>query len=499
MTADSLLEKVRNGGKLSFGEQFLLPLLLSLPAMLSQLSTIVMEYVDASMVGSLGANDSASIGLVSTSTWLFGGICMAINSGFTVQVAQLIGAKQEEKARAVMKQGFVVSILFCLILVAVGLSVGNALPVWLGGGEEIRVNASAYFLIYICSLPFIQLNSLSSGMLQSSGNMKVPGALNVLVCVLNVFFNALFIFPTGEREFFGWKFSMTGLGMGVSGAALGTLLADVCVCVALLAALFFGSRKLKLRRGEKFRFSKETVGKAFRISLPIGLEQVATCGAYVMATKIVAPLGNIAIAANSFAVTAESLCYMPGYGIGQAATTLVGQGVGAGNKRLTRKLAYVSVALGVVFMSVTGGLMFAFAPQMIGLLSPDESIRQLGAAVLRIEAFAEPLYAAAIVSSGALRGAGDTLVPGCMNFLSMWAVRLPMAAILAPKIGLEGVWIAMCAELCVRGVILLIRLGGKRWSDKAFPAGKGEEEKTFRQAVGTEGEQERDNGKRGEE
>ena len=104
---------------------------------------------------------------------------------------------------------------------------------------------------------------------------------------------------------------------------------------------------------------------------------------------------------------------------------------------------------------------------MIGLLSPDPAIVALGAQALRIEAFAEPMYAASIVASGVFRGAGDTLVPSSMNFLCMWIIRLPLAAYLAPRLGLRGVWIAMCIELCIRGVLFLIRLRGKRWMEKA--------------------------------
>jgi len=182
-----------------------------------------------------------------------------------------------------------------------------------------------------------------------------------------------------------------------------------------------------------------------------------------MSTKIVSPLGTIAIAANSFAVTAESFCYMPGYGVQAASTTLVGQCVGAGQKQLSRRMAWITMGLGVSVMTIGGVLMYIAAPSMIGVLTPNEEIRNLGAAVLRIEAFAEPFYAASIVASGALRGAGDTLVPSCMNFASMWCVRIPLAAILAPRVGLYGVWIAMCVELCFRGILFTTRLKRERW------------------------------------
>ena len=193
------------------------------------------------------------------------------------------------------------------------------------------------------------------------------------------------------------------------------------------------------------------------------MEHVVICGAQIMTTTIVAPLGVFAIAANSFAVTAESLCYMPGYGIAEAATTLVGQSIGAARWKLTRRFARMTVVMGMAVMGVMGILMYLFAPQIIGLMTPVGEIRQLGVMALRIEAFAEPMFAASIVAYGVFVGAADTVVPCLMNFFSIWAVRLSLAALLAPSMGLRGVWIAMCVELCFRGAIFLVRLLRERW------------------------------------
>ena len=200
----------------------------------------------------------------------------------------------------------------------------------------------------------------------------------------------------------------------------------------------------------------------------MGIEHIVICGAQIMTTVIVAPLGVFAIAANSFAITAESLCYMPGYGIADAATTLVGQSVGARRWRLTRSFAYITVLMGMGVMGVMGVLMYLFAPQIIGLMTPVEEIRELGVMALRIEAFAEPMFAASIVAYGVFVGAADTLTPCMMNFFSIWAVRLSLAALLAPSLGLKGVWIAMCVELCFRGIIFLVRLRRERWLRKCM-------------------------------
>lgn len=462
-SSENLLKDMISGKSMTASQQIGLTVRLSIPAILAQISSIVMQYIDASMVGRLGANASGAIGLVSSTTWLFGGLCIAVTTGFTVQIAQAVGAGEEKNARNIMKQGIIIALCISAMLALIAALISTPLPRWLGGEAAIQKMASQYFLVYMLGLPALQMNSIAGGMHQSSGNMRLPGILNVMCCVMDVFFNMLFIFQTRSVQINSITFTMPGLGLGVAGAALGTITAEAVTCAIMVTALLWKNRTLHLRKGERLRFHRDTLAKAVKIGAPVGLEQMVMCSAYVMSTKIVSPLGTIAIAANSFAVTAESFCYMPGYGVQAASTTLVGQCVGAGQKQLSRRMAWITMGLGVSVMTIGGVLMYIAAPSMIGVLTPNEEIRNLGAAVLRIEAFAEPFYAASIVASGALRGAGDTLVPSCMNFASMWCVRIPLAAILAPRVGLYGVWIAMCVELCFRGILFTTRLKRERW------------------------------------
>ncbi len=463
---------------------------LSIPAVLAQISSIIMQYIDAAMVGSLGATATAAIGLVSSTTWLFGGLCVSAATGFSVQVAQRIGGEQEKEARDVLRQAIMCTLLFGAIVSAVGIGISSQLPVWLGGAEEIRRDASRYFLIYACALPAAQMRHTAGSALQCSGDMKVPSRLNIMMCGLDVIFNSLLIFPTRQVSLFGISATVIGAGMGVTGAALGTALAEAVTAVLMLYAVCFRSEKLRLagpscwrkrsRRmrpqgelsetvpvmEEKFQLQPKCLRTALRLALPMAFEHTIMCGAHIAETRIVAPLGTVAVAANSLAVTAESLCYMPGSGIGTAATTLVGQSIGAGKPERAKRYANLAVILGAAVMTCTGGLMFLGAPLMFSMLTPDAAIRELGVRVLRIEAFAEPLFAVSIVTTGALRGAGDTLIPSMINLASMWGVRITVASLLAPRIGLVGVWIAMCGELCVRGLMFLVRLLRGKWLEK---------------------------------
>lgn len=464
---DRLLSLIREGQPMSWRQQFQLAAYLSVPAILAQFSSIAMEYIDASMVGSLGANASASIGLVSTTTWLFGGVCAAAATGFSVQVAHLIGAGDFVRARKVLRQSVTALTVFGLLMAALGVAVSGALPGWLGGDEVIRRDSTLYFRIFSSFLPALQLNFLAGGMLRCSGNMRVPSLLNVLMCLLDVIFNFFLIFPTREMILFGSPVVVPGAGLGVEGAALGTVSAETVTCGLMLWYLFRRSPMLKLT-GETGRFlpQRSTLRNAARIGLPMGLEHIAICSAQIMTTVIVAPLGVIAIAANSFAIIAESLCYMPGYGISEAATTLVGQSLGAGRVRLLRRFSNITVISGMTIMGLMGVVLYVAAPQIIGVMTPVEEIRVLGVEILRIEAYAEPMFAAAIVTYGVFVGVGNTLVPSLMNLFSIWGVRLVLASLLAPAMGLKGVWLAMSIELCFRGLIFLIRLWRGKWIGK---------------------------------
>ena len=444
-----LLSYIREGRTMTRSERLRLIVQLSVPSILAQISATVMFFIDASMVGHLGARASASIGLVETTGWLMGGLSMAANMGFSVQVAHFIGANDFEAARRVLRQSLVCSFLWALMISLTAVAISRPLPYWLGGTADIAADASLYFaIIGVCGI-FFQMEGLAGSMLKCSGNMKIPSILNIGMCVMDVCFNYLFIYV---------------MDMGVKGAAMGTGLAELVTAALMLYFLLVRSKMLALKgRPGSFKPKSDTVKTALKIGAPMGLQHVLMGGAQIVSTLIVAPLGTVAIAAHSLAITVESLCYMPGYGIAEAATTLVGQGIGAGQQLLTRSFARMSVGLGIVVMTFMGVLMWVFAPQLMSLMSPVTEVVALGTQVLRIEAWAEPMFAAAIVCNGVFIGAADTLLPAVMSLGSMWLVRLTLAATLAPRFGLVGVWWAMAIELTFRGLIFLARLLSGKW------------------------------------
>jgi putative MATE family efflux protein len=338
-----------------------------------------------------------------------------------------------------------------MILVMIGLCISPYLPHWLGASEHICHLSTEYFSIFCCGMPLIVINSLGAGSLRCSGNIETPSMLMVMMCVLDIVFNYIFIFQCG---------------MGTAGAAYGTMMSYFITMTCMIYQMTIVDKNLRFAQDTEssYRPTIKILKKAGRIGAPIGLERGMMCSAMVMISSIIAPLGSVAIAANTFGINVESLCYMPGHGIADAATTLVGQSKGAERRDLMHSFAWIAMAMGVAIMAFMGLLMWIFAPEMMGLITPDRNVITLGTEVLRIEAWAEPGFAAAIIATSVFVGAGKTLIPSIMNFGSIWVVRVSLAMAMAPAYDLKGVWLAMAIELCFRGLIMTLRMCTRGWS-----------------------------------
>ena len=451
-TKDELLALVREAGsEMTLQQKLRLTVLLAIPAIIAHISIIAMQMIDAAMLGHLSTIKASAVGLVSTTIWLYGGLTGAFAAGFSVQVAHRIGAGDNKGARSVIRQGLFSGLIFASLLGLSGIIIAPHLPHWLGAQEVICHDATRYFTIFSYGLPFVTINNVAAGCLRCSGNIKVPSILMVIMCCLDIFFNYVFIYR---------------MDMGTDGAALGTLVAYAIIVVFMVGYMTLKDKLLNFRQDDRLDFipKLKILKKTCRIGLPIGLERSIMCTAQITISSIIAPLGSIAIAANSFAINVESLCYMPGYGVAEASTTLVGQSKGASKRNLMHSFAWICMALGVGIMAIMGLIMWVFAPEMMSLISPDKSVIELGTEILRIEAWAEPGFAAAIVAMSVFVGAGKTLIPSLMNLGSIWIVRVSLTLLLAPTMGLRGVWIAMAIELCFRGIIFTARLCTRKWS-----------------------------------
>ena len=462
LSLERLSARMRQGETIPLRDTAGVVLMLSIPSILEQIVVTAMEYIDAAMVGHIGAEATAAIGIVSSSTWLLHGILVGLYNAFSIQIAQYLGADRQQDARGVLRQAMLFNLAAGLAAAAFGIGISGHLPGWLGADVSLQANASAYFAIWSAALPFTMAMGMYTSMLRASGDALTPGLISVLVCVLDVVFNFFLINPTRTL----WGITVWGAGLGVPGAALGTALSNVIGGLLALAILLLRDGPLCIRKPGSWKITRACLLNLWRVGAPLAAERAALSSAQVVLVRIVSGLGTVAIAANSLGVSAEGLCYMAGYGIQDAAIALIGQAVGANRKDMARRFAWLCTGIGIGIMALSGMGLWVFAPALMGIFTADAAVIALGARVLRIEAFAEPMFGASIVASGAMQGAGDSTACFVLNLVSMWGIRLTLASFFAPRFGLAGVWGSMCCELCIRGLLFLFRLARGKWLEK---------------------------------
>ena len=462
LSLEQLSARMRQGETIPLRDTAGVVLMLSIPSILEQIVVTAMEYIDAAMVGHIGAEATASIGIVSSSTWLLHGVLVGLYTALSIQIAQYLGADRQDDARSVLRQAMLFNVILGVGAALFGLGISPFLPGWLGADPSLRANATAYFAIWSTALPFTMAMGMYASILRAAGYALTASLISVLVCVLDAIFNFFLINPTRTLR----GITVWGAGLGVPGAALGTALATVVGGLLALCILLFREGPLCIRKPGSWKITRACIRNLGKVGVPLAAERAALSSAQVLQVRIVSQLGTVAIAANSLGVSAEGLCYMAGYGIQGAAIALIGQAVGAHRKDMAKRFAWLCTLMGMGIMTLTGAGLFAFAPALMSIFTADAAVIALGARVLRIEAFAEPMFGASIVASGAMQGAGDSTACFVLNLVSMWGIRLTLAFLLAPRFGLVGVWGAMCFELCVRGLLFLIRLARGKWLEK---------------------------------
>ena len=466
LSLEQLSARMRQGETIPSRQTAQVALALSIPSILEQLVVTAMGYIDAAMVGHIGAEATASIGIVSSSTWLLHGVLVGLYTALSIQIAQYLGADRQDDARSVLRQAMLFNVILGVGAALFGLGISPFLPGWLGADPSLRANATAYFAIWSTALPFTMAMGMYASILRAAGYALTASLISVLVCVLDAIFNFFLINPTRQILLFGQSVTVWGAGLEVPGAALGTALSTTIGGLLALGVLLLRDGPLCIRKPGSWRITSACLRNLWRVGTPLAAERAALSSAQVLLVRIVSGLGTVAIAANSLGVSAEGLCYMAGYGIQDASIALIGQAVGAHRRDMAKRFAWLCTAMGICIMALSGVGLWLFAPALMGIFTADAAVIALGAQVLRIEAFAEPMFGASIVASGAMQGAGDSTSCFVLNIFSMWCIRLTLAFLLAPRLGLVGVWAAMCIELCIRGALFLIRLARGKWLDK---------------------------------
>lgn len=440
-------------------------ILLAWPAILEMFLMTFKQIVDSAMVGRLGEEAVAAVGLALSPTMFFMGAFAAIGVGSTAVVARFVGAGSQGDANRAGHQSLILSAMVSFVISTVIFFLARYVIVFMGAEPHVIPLGTTYMRTLSPGLIFASTVFVMSGVLRGSGDTKSPMKVNAISNVFNVILNFFLIFETRTMILGGLEFTVPGAGLGVMGAALGTIISRGFGAVAILYILFNGSTVISLSWKGLKKIDMDIMGRIIRLGIPAAIERMVMSSGQIMFNRIVASLGTTAFAAHHLAIVAESISYMPGFGFSMAATTLVGQALGAKDPDLAEKCGRETWRLGTIVMSFMGILFFVFPHYFMNFLTHEKEVIALGIMCLRIVAVAQPPFAATIILSGALRGAGDTKFPMYASIIGIWAIRLSLALFfgILLDMGLFGVWVAMAIDLFARGFLFYFRFRAGHW------------------------------------
>lgn len=440
----------------------MLPVIFALawPTMLEQLLQTAVQYIDTAMVGSLGTQATAAVGATSTINWLVSSTISALGIGFLSFVSQACGAGDTEKVGRASAQAVLTVFICGLFFTALTLGLSSYVPVWMQVDPEIQTLTAQYFFVLYSPMLFRTAIIIFGTLLRSVGDSKTPMRVGLLVNVINVILNFLLIYPS--RKWLG--LTLWGAGMGVVGAALASAISFSIggVCITAL----YWKHPLISPKGQSLRPDFEILRPCLKVALPNALQRFGTSLGYVAFASMINSIGEVATAAHTIANTVESAFYIPGYGMQTAAATLAGNALGAKDNQRAGKLARMIIFLEVALMIVSGGLLFAFAPQMMRLFSKDLQVILLGSIVLKMVALSEPFYGVAIIIEGMMQGMGNTMLPFVFSITGMWGIRI-VGTFLCTQMfgmGLVSAWACMIVHNMLLFTAFLIYYISGKWN-----------------------------------
>ncbi len=417
---------------------------LAWPVIAEQSLTTLTNIIDMMMVGRIGSISITAIGLSIQPLLLAQALGASVSVGTTALVARFTGAGAKKEASRVLQHSLLIASVFSLLVLTGYFVMASRIMIFMGAETDVISPGTDYLRIIIPGLLMMFLSFTITAALRGAGDTKTPMKVNIFINIINVLGNYLLIFGKwGAPE------------LGLTGAAIATSSARFLGCIILFIHLIGKKAIIKLEL-KKFMVDFSLLRRIIRIGIPATLEQLVMRVAQILFARLVAGLGTLAYAAHHIAINAESISYMPGFGIAVAATTLVGQNLGANKPLRAEESVYEAWKIGALIMGVMGLAFFFFPSYLIKLYTTDPEIIQMGTLNLRIIAIAQIPMATQFIFAGALRGAGDTRTVFLSTAFSSWASRLGLAYLLVIvyDFGLTGAWMSMVVDWFVRGGIV---------------------------------------------
>ena len=426
-----------------------LPALLRLsgPIAVSMVSYSVMTLVDTLLVGQLGPSALAGVGLAGTATFVL--LCFSIGllRAVKVLVSQAVGRGESREAPAHLGAGLFWALSLGLVSALLGQVLARLLPA-LAASHGSGVAASTYLQIRILAAPVVLAGA---ALREARYGLQKSRAPMVAAVTANLFNIAL-----------GWTL-IVFFHQGVAGAAVATVLAH-CVETGMLA---FAQRR------DGFGLGRTTVAHVraiWRLGVPVGLQFMLELGSFALLAVMVSRLGETEMAAHQIALQVIHFSFLPAVALGEAASVLAGEAVGARRLELVNRVARSALAVAAGYTGLCTLVLVFLGRQIASSFTSDQSVAATALTLLEVAALFQVFDGASIVARGVLRGTGDVRYPAVMGILTAWLCTPPLTWLLGYHFGLgaKGGWLGLCAEIFVGAVLFWARLERGGWKAVAL-------------------------------
>jgi putative MATE family efflux protein len=427
-------------------------------ALSSQLDTLV-GVADIYLFGHLGADAISAVGISQILTMVVGVVMIAVSTGAFALVAQATGANDPRTVSATTKQALVLVALVSIGLSFFGVAGARLALELLSMPAAVVELGTTYLHVFFAGLVFMTLNFTLNNCLYGAGDARTPLYLNIFMSLLKVGLSCAFIFGIGPLP-----------ALGVMGAALATVLSRAVGFSLSIALIKTNRLKLRFFADTSFVPEKERAQRMLRIGIPSAIQGIFRNGSGLVFVKLVALTANpiTAVAAFSIGNQVERIVRRTSLAFGTAATTLVGQRLGAGDKDEAERCGWTAMVVGSFSMAIFGAPLAFFADHIMGIFTQDSAIIEVGVVYIWAIVLAEPLHCLAITAGGGLRGAGDTKPALYYTVIGQWLVRLPVGYALAFHFGydIEGLWFSLIAFSALQGWLTARKFALGEWKER---------------------------------
>lgn len=439
--------------------------MLAWPVFMEQILTTLVQYADQAMVGALGKNATAAISISNSPIFLLNGVVIALGVGITTMVAQAVGSGDNELVKKLIRHAAKIVLYLAIPIAVICAVLCRQIPIWMGAEPDILDDAAAYNLIVAFGRAFILTSMVMNSVFRGYGDTRTPLVVNTIMNMINVIGNFFLINPTRPMTIFGMDIIMPGAGMGVRGAAIATAVGMMAAGIITLVIAFTKDNGYKISLKDSYKIDKGLLRKIFNISLPAMLERALMNISGIAVTMAIASLGTTAVAANSLFLTAESMSYMPAFAFQTAATTLMGQCIGARRLDRAEQFTRTTLIMGTAVMLAMNVFLFTCARFLLGLFTPDMDVIELGTRCLHVTAFVQAPQLIGWVYAGALRGAGDVAYTSWVSIITTIFIRSlgEVLIICVFGFGLVEAQYVIFTEIVLRGFIMFFRYRSGKW------------------------------------